>query len=190
MKVEKINAYTAGFKSYLRSRIELHNKYKYEALQNWHDNWDISAPDFHTRYNNSLHSKTSANLWGGSKDSAKSVMLQFIKENDQFIRMAFKDLFDEGKDLGLRWNRFVFHLDDMLIGLQQKDKLTNTHFHDKSMVSVYLSFQYPEKYCIWEYSNFEKAMRALESRDIPKDMETERYYKSLRGIYKIGRAHV
>ena len=82
-------------------------------------------------------------------------------------------------------NRFIYHLDEMLLLLQEKDRKQNTHYHDKHMVCFYLAMQYPDKYCLWDYASFYPTMMLLESRNIPSEVETERYYKSLRGIYQI-----
>ena len=182
MKVEKINAYLKAYKFHLSKLSSLDHLYRYECQLHWQQNWNNGKDSFLTNYENSLQSTISNHLWGGSKDSAKSVMIELININEQFIKQAFEDLLDETKTLALRMDRFVYHIDDVLSLLQQKDRKQNAHHHGKFMLCVYLTFEYPNLYCLWDYSNFYKMMVKIDSRNIPLDVETERYFKSIRGM--------
>jgi hypothetical protein len=185
MKLEKINAITYDYKYYLKGLHELDHKYRYEAQQEWQMHWNLEAVDLKDMFSRSLTSKTSARLWGGSKDSAKSVMEKMIDVNAQFIKMAFHDLFDESKDIALRMNRFIFHLDDVRQTIEQRDHRINTHYHDKTMICVYLMLEMPLRYSLWNYPVFEKVMQKVDSRNIPHEAETERYFKSMRALYNV-----
>ncbi len=73
----------------IKSEIERYKKiivtadygelYKWEALQNFHENWDIEATDFKTMYDNSFHNKDTNNLWANPHWFPKAVMLKFIE---------------------------------------------------------------------------------------------------------------
>ena len=62
--------------------------------------------DFAQMFNESFKSQISNSLWGGSVNSAKSVMLTFIENNKEYVRSMFKDLYNEDRDINMRINRF------------------------------------------------------------------------------------
>lgn len=183
MKVDKINAYKDVFKEHLKVTQTYNELYKYECLKNFQDHWDLGALDLKTMYDKSLTSNISARLWGGSQNSAKSVMLQFLEINKEFVRTMFRDLYNEDKDLGLRISRFKFHCSQMLEEVQQGGSKLNHHFHNDEEVSVYLAFNAPEKYNLFNYGPFNVMMNRLEAKNIPQEFEIERYFKLCKGLY-------
>jgi len=186
MKVANINIEKERFKSYLSTQVEYSQKYIYENLEYFKYNWDLSDLDLPTLYNKSLSSKISGRLWGGSKDSAKSMMLRFIDLNKEFVRSMFRNLFDEDKELVMRLNRFGFHCDQMLAEIQEKDKTADVHFHENGkMVAFYLCFNDPMNYTLFDYNAFKTTMQKLESRSIPEPFEVERYFKLSNGLCKL-----
>ncbi|MBT8232872.1 MAG: hypothetical protein KJN84_09600, partial [Bacteroidia bacterium] len=180
-----IKKYAESFKSHLKTSETLDNLYKYENLTNFRAHWDIDELDFYEMYNKSFQSKMSNVLWGGSRNSAKSIMLEFIKLNKEFCRSMFKDLFDERKDLAMRINRFVFHCDQMLLELQNTTDKYVSHKHNPSVVSLYLCFNDPAQYCIIDHNKYSKALHLLEARSIPEFFELERSLKLSKGLLNI-----
>jgi len=183
MKVDKINAYKDVFKEHLLVTQTYNELYKYECLAHFQKNWKLDELDLKTMYDASLSSNISARLWGGSTNSAKSVMLQFIDQNKEFVRSMFRDLYNEDKDLGLRISRFKYHCSQMLSELQQKGLKINHHMHNDAEVSVYLAFNAPDKYNIFNYAPFNIMMNRLEAKNIPQEFEIERYFKLCKGLY-------
>ena len=185
MKVDKINAYKEVFREHLEIPQSYNELYKYECLQNFEANWDLSALDLKTNYDNAFQSKISARLWGGSQNSAKEVMLLFLEMDKEFVRSMFRDLYNEDKDLGMRINRFVFHCDQMLEQLQAKQPKWTTHFHGESEVALYLAFNNPQVYPLFSYSPFANMMQRLEVKSVPESYELERYFKLCKGLYTL-----
>lgn len=185
MKVDKINAYKDLFKEHLVITQDYNELYKYECLQHFSDNWSLDELDLATMFDKSLTSNISARLWGGSTNSAKSVMLQFIALNKEFVRSMFRDLYNEDKDLGLRINRFIFHCDELLSQLQQKETKLNYHHHSDQELSVYLAFKFPAKYNLFNYGPFSIMMNRLEAKNVPQEFEVERFFKLCKGLYSI-----
>lgn len=183
MKVSIINNYIDRFKTYLSTNQELSNIFYFEIINNWKTNWNLEGTNLSKSYNDSLQSKVSARLWGGSLNSPKSMMIQLMDKEEEFIRSSFRDLFNEALDLGLRLDRFGFHIDQVFKPLQSKDPKLVSHFHnDRAILCLYLALEYPDKYCLFNYPDFYKMMEVFESRNIPSHIEVERYYKSCRGI--------
>ena len=183
MKVTLINEYKDKFKSTISGHTDISNTFYFDIIQNWQDNWKIEGRGLAEIYDSSLQSKVSARLWGGSVNSPKSMMIQLIKEDEDFMRSTFRDLFNENLDLGLRLDRFGFHTDQVFRPMQGKDPKLVSHFHnDRSILCLYLALEYPDRYCLFDFPSFHKMMIKFESRNIPTKVEVERYYKSCRGI--------
>ncbi|MBK9257440.1 MAG: hypothetical protein IPM42_18405 [Saprospiraceae bacterium] len=186
MKVERIRYYIDEFIKTIQKANPINDLHFEEVVLNWQNHWDLKSSPLSKTYTNSLNSKISAEIWGGSRYSPKSMMILMIDTNEEFMRSAFSDLFNENKELALRIERFRFHCDEILEVIQAKDKKINTHYHeDKKNILMYLVMEYPENYCFWNYDNFFKMMKKLESINIPTEVETERYYKSCRAIYNL-----
>lgn len=183
MKVDKINAYKEVFKNHLTITQNYNELYKYECLQNFQTHWDLGALDLKTVYDKSYSSNISGRLWGGSTNSPKSIMLKFMDMDKEFVRSMFRDLYNEDKDLGMRINRFKFHCDQLLEKLQETEQQWNDHFHTDEEVALYLAFQYPKTYNLYNYGPFSIMMQRLELKNIPEDYQSERYFKLCKGLY-------
>jgi len=183
MKVALINAYKDVFKKHLEITQDYHELYKYECLKNFQDNWDLGELDLYTTFDKSFKSKISGRLWGGSKNSAKSLMLKFIEMDKEFVRSMFRDLYNEDKDIAMRVNRFNFHCEQLLDQLMLQNKKINDHQQSEDIVAMYLAFQYPQTYNLFSYGAFEIMMNRLELKDIPQSFELDRYFKLCKGLY-------
>jgi len=185
MKVKLIEEQAQKFQVYLEQAQDYPEMYKYENLHNFRANWDIEADDFYTMFDESFKSRISNSLWGGSVNSAKSVMLLFIENNPEYVRSMFRDLFNEDKDLSLRVNRFSFHCDEMMEQLGNSRSKPVSHKHNPAVLTVYLCFNDPTLYTIVQYPSFVRVMKLLENQDVPHEFELERIFKLCRGLYKI-----
>lgn len=186
MKVERILHYKTLFHQHLLDSDDHSFEHYFEAQANWQKYWHILGEDLATTYDEALQSKISAHLWGGQKNSPKSVMIEMIRHNEIFMRSAFKDLFEDEKDLGLRLDRFAFHCDEVFYSMMYNSNRLSTHHHgDRRYSTLYLTFQFPDKYGLWDYSTMQQTLEKLESRNIPQEVEIERYFKSQRALYNI-----
>jgi len=74
---------------------------------------------------------------------------------------------NEEKDLNLRINRFLHHIDQMLMIVQRKDMKASTHYHaDLRIVFVYLAFCFPEKYPLYDGFNFSQYLMKVEKNTV------------------------
>lgn len=185
MKVNLINEYKEKFKQRLVQSYDYDESYKYECLQQYKNHWDLDALALEEVYDQSFQSSISGRLWGGSKNSAKEIMLRFIQHNREFMRSAFRDLYADYKDVSLRINRFISHCDEMLDELKKTDKKLNNHYHDKKIVSVYLAFHNPMEYNIFDFLDFKRMMLRLEAKNLPMEFEIERFFKLSKGLFTI-----
>lgn len=160
--------------------------YKWVALKNFQDNWDINADDLKSVYDRSFYSKDSNNLWANPHWFPKAVMLRFIEYKKEAVRQMFQDLFNESEVIEKRIERFVFYCDNLLKEIYSFDKSMKNHFHDgQRMVTVYLAFRYPDRYAIYKYTEFKTFMELVRAKDIPSTGEYERFFKVVRTLNNI-----
>jgi len=186
MKVNLINKYKDKWKKHLLTDSSEEGLYKYENLHNFRKRWDLSELDLSSMYAGSLKSSISGRLWGGTVDSPRSVMLQFIEHNKEYVRSAFRDLYNENKDLSMRVNRFSFHCDQLLEQVRTVSEKTDQHYHESpQMTFLYLCFNDPDRYPLYNYPQFSHALELFETKSIPEKFEVERFYKLTKAIYTI-----
>lgn len=170
MKVQLIKDYITRYTSYLSELEHIDHAYLWHAQDHFIDHWDIEELGFETMFENSFQSSKSQRLWKRENYFPKEMMLKLIQLEKETMRSIFKDLLNEDKDLNLRVNRFIHHIDQMLQVIQRKDTKASTHFHsDLKMVFVYLSFCYPTIYTLYDESNFLSFLEKVGARKIPRN---------------------
>ena len=179
MNLKKIEESIESYKLYLSQLTEEYpQSFKWECLKNYKDRWNEESADMEMMYRQSFKSQISVSLWGGSRNSPKSAMLQMIKTNPDYARIMFRDLFDERKELHMRMDRFSFHCDQLMEEVQKTDSKFSQHRHDNyRIISLYLCFNDPENYCIYNYKAFKKYMEFLEVQKLPEEFEVNRFFK-------------
>lgn len=186
MNLQKIQDYIILFKKHLKGRDKEAVLYKWESLQNWKQNWDLGAEDLTAMYNQSLQNTETVRLWKDRQYYPKEIFLLFCKLQPDYIKFAFDDLFNEEKSVDGRMDRFVFYCDELLVAYKEKYplKIENNHYHHYRMISLYLTFQYPTQYTLYDFDLFKHTLINLGSRDIPKLNDIERFFKICRTLGK------
>jgi hypothetical protein len=155
--------------------------YKWECLKTFQDNWDIDAENFLEMYYSSFYHEKVVKLWKDHFYLPKEIMMEFIKIDAKRCQNMFKDLYNESVDVEKRIRLFISHCDDLLLELQKTKSKADNHFHaDHRMISVYLSFRYPEMYSIFSYYEFRDFMKKMNASDIPRENEIGRFFKLMR----------
>ena len=186
MNLKKIEEYISKYKEYLKAeQVDYKEIYKWECLENFKNNWNEEKQDLASIYEQSFRSKYSGFLWGGRRNSARSAMLEMINHNPEFIRDMFRDLFNEKREVLLRMDRFAFHCDQVMQEIRKNRPKMQPHFHDRfKILSLYLTFNKPEEYCIFDYKEFKKFAELIEIRELPQDFEIVRFFKITRTLSK------
>ena len=79
-------------------------KYKWEAVKWFQDNWDVKAPDFAEMLSRSLD--RTFNLLASVNNLPKGMIVGFAKAAPEEVRAMFIALFDESKDVFERMDAF------------------------------------------------------------------------------------
>ena len=138
-----VEEYKADFKENIP--LEL---YKWEAVKNFQDNWDLNAEDFPAMLSRSL-SKTE-NLLASMNNYPRRMIKQFAQRFPQDVKSLFVALYDETVNLKERIDAFIAGIEQ--IHMKWDGKEAKNHYHTFNVVSTYLWLRYPDKYYIYKPS--------------------------------------
>ncbi len=132
-------------------------KFKWEAIKCFKDNWNVNAENFAEMLSHSLY-KTRSLLDSGYRYPRRMIEI-FAEEYPEDVRAMFIDLFDESKDIMARISDFK---DKSTIILEKHGKDKN-HYQDENSISVYLWLNNPEKYVIYKFGVVKAVSDKLQS---------------------------
>lgn len=166
ISIDKLDAVLEGYKSYFPEHWN-DEKYKWEAVKWFQDNWDIDASDFAEMLNNSL-SRTD-NLLTNANNFPKGMIVGFAQAAPEEVRSMFMDLFDESKDVYERISTFKEKSVEML---NKYGNGAKSHYQNENAISTYLWLRYPDKYYIYKFN---------EAKEVALELEFD--YKFKKGAY-------
>lgn len=133
-------------------------KYKWEAVKHFQDNWDVNAPDFADMLERSL-AKT-YNLLASRNNFPAGMIVGFAKTAPEEVRSMFIALFDESRDYYERVNEFKMQ---SLILLEKYGDGAGQHYQNENAVTTYLWLRYPDRYYIYKLGEVKKAADELDA---------------------------
>lgn len=133
-------------------------KYKWEAVKCFQDNWDIHAADFEGMLSQSL-SKTS-NLLASTNNFPAGMIIEFAHAAPEEVRAMYMDLFDESKDVLERIESFKKQSNILLKKYKSSAK---QHYQHENAITTYLWLRYPDKYYVYKYSEARSVSNKLGS---------------------------
>ena len=183
MVLDIINSKLVSYKKHIQDTSEYKSLFKWDAIKQFQDNWDINADDFKQMYEESFSKNVATRLWEGENFFPKQAMLTLLDYDQEKVRAMFRNLLNEEKDIEARIEFFIFDCNTLRNEILKTNPEFTNHYHgDYAMISIYLSFKYPEKYSIYKYDEFKQFMEAVKSKSIPTDKEITRFFKVMRTI--------
>ena len=149
---EVIAAYKKYFPTHIGDEI-----YKWKAVKQFQDKWDIDAPDFIEMFWEATSSFD--NLLTSLNHFPRGMVKGMYESEPETVRQMFRDLFDESQPLADRVNRFRSE-SDRIREQYWPDKM---HYQDFNSISTYLWARFPDKYYIYKYSEVRATTRVLKS---------------------------
>ena len=132
--------------------------YKWKAVKQFQDNWDVNASDFSEMLSRSL--EKTYNLLASANNFPKVMMSEFAKAVPEEVRAMFIALFDESRDVFERMDEFK-HQSSVL--LEKYGNGAAQHYQYENAISTYLWLRYPDKYYIYKFSEVKTVASELES---------------------------
>lgn len=186
MQLHRIREYIEAYRKWLPSQAARERLYYWESQRIWQEHWDLEAPDLRTVYDRSLDNSQTRRLWKREAYEPKRMLLEFLEMESEFVRPMFKDLFDESKSVDGRADRFVFYCDQLLEQYRKAHPLAidTRHYHGDGyeMISLYLAFQYPDRYAPYQADRFLQLLQAVGAHNIPPVGDFARHCKVMRTL--------
>ncbi len=132
--------------------------YKWKAVKQFQDNWDVNASDFSEMLSRSL--EKTYNLLASANNFPKGMMSEFAKAAPEEVRAMFIALFDESRDVFERMDEFK-HQSSVL--LEKYGNGAAQHYQYENAISTYLWLRYPDKYYIYKFSEVKTVASEFES---------------------------
>jgi 5-methylcytosine-specific restriction protein B len=164
---EIIRQYKANFE-----RINGEEIYKWKAVKQFQDNWNIDAADIATMikisFGKALNMLSSVNYF------PVKMLEAFAEKEPDTVREMFTSLYDENIGLDTRIGNFRKLSESILHKYWNADK---HHYQDMHAISVYLAFKYPEKYYIYKAKVFKRFAQAMGISDTVHGSSIEKLQK-------------
>ena len=155
---ERLQAILVEYKEAFVSQQWGNEKYKWEAVKHFQDNWDVNAPDFAEMLERSL-AKT-YNLLASLNNFPAGMITGFAKSAPEEVRALFVGLFDEGKDYFERIEAFKLGSSALL---EKYGGDAGQHYQTENAITTYLWLRYPDRYYIYKYGEVRKVAEELGS---------------------------
>lgn len=159
---EKLQEAIAAYKKNFSKHWPEEN-YKWEAIQQFQEHWNIDAPDFSAMFEEAT-SKT-YNLLASYNYFPRGMILKYAAERPEQVRSLFRDLYDESQPLTSRINHFARAMDTLH---QEIGGTAKNHFQKTNAITTYLWLRYPDNYYIYKYSIYKDVAQFLNNDFIPK----------------------
>lgn len=143
-------------------------KYKWQAVKWFQDNWDINASDFGSMFDHATN-KTD-NLLASNQNYPKGVILSLASDFPSETRQMFVDLYDENIALETRVNSFKTKATELVDKHNDlhPDEIWNNSYQQENAISTYLWLRYPDKYYIYKYTEYKAVVDKLGCPDLIK----------------------
>lgn len=152
-------------------------KYKWEAVMCFQNNWNVNASNFADMLARSL-SKT-GNLLASINNFPARMIIAFAETAAEEVRAMFIALFDESNDIYERINAFKIKSS---ILLEKYGNGAGQHYQHENAISTYLWLRFPNKYYIYKFSEIKAVADVLES---DYRFKKGAYADNIRNFYKL-----
>lgn len=128
-------------------------RYKWEAIQCFQNNWNIDAENFAEMLERAL-AKT-YNLLTSQSTFAKAMIIYLAAKDRTAVRDMFVDLYNENTNVAERIEAFISRAVDLFEKTKDSaNEKMKQHFQSQKAVGIYLFLRYPEKYFIYQYEKY------------------------------------
>ena len=131
-------------------------KFKWEAVKCFQENWKIDAPDFRLMLERSL--SCAGSLLNSRNNFPEKMIEGFAEKAPEEVRLMFINLFDESSDLLDRIASFKSKSEELLAKYWEAGK---SHYQDENTISIYLWLKYPDQYYIYKFGAVRTAAEVL-----------------------------
>lgn len=147
MNQKTIKTYIQAYKDHFEY-ISQQELYKWKAVKQFQDHWNIDAVDFSEMLRESLKKVT--NLMDAGRYFPKRMLIKNSLINPEEIRQLFYGLFNEEDDL----NQRILNFQESFQLINRKNFGEDNPYQDPRAIVVYLTLRYPERYYFYKFGMF------------------------------------
>ena len=151
-------------------------RYKWQAIKCFQDNWDIDAEDFAGMLKKAL--ADTGNLLASAMNFPRGMMEFFAEKAPNEVRGMFIELFDESQEIVARILKFKEKAQELLETYGDESK--PNHYQNEHAITIYLWLKYPDKYYIYKYT---VAKRASQKLDAGYEFKIGIFEQNMRNFY-------
>lgn len=138
--IESLKFAISQYKKEFDDKIWPNEKFKWEAIQHFQDNWNIDAENFSEMLFESLSG--AEKLLNSVNNYPIAMIKNYAEVAKEEVRLMFKELYDERKDIFLRITNFKLKANDLL---KRYSKREDKHYQNENAISIYLWLRYPDR---------------------------------------------
>jgi len=161
MNQQLIKTYIQAYKSQF-AEISKQELYKWQAVKQFQDNWDIDAPDFYAMLSVAL--SQTFNLLDSGLYYPKRMLLESAKVQPETVRALFKALYNEDTNLFER----IEHFRTVIKEIVQDNFEVKNDYQDHRAIMVYLVLKYPDRYFFYKFGMFKDFVAKIDYSYQPK----------------------
>lgn len=138
-------------------------RYKWKAIGSYRRDWNIEEKDFASMFKQAFYE--ARNMLMGSRYFAYQMVIEFAEKDPERVRSLFRLLYNEERPLSERYEEFRDGFKEYTRSLKHGDEKEKNSYQDLHAISLYLTFEYPEKYYIYKksvYDEFKKRVGFVE----------------------------
>lgn len=180
MRVGAIQEWIVQFQDHLSQRADL--PAIWEISTHFERNWDPKTENISEMFSRSLHSLQCRSYWKRDRYEPRENMILLMECQADFMRQAFRELFDESIEIGVRIDRFIFYCDQVLIQFRKENprSVVNNHNQDYEIIALYLALHQPTLYAPYQFHSFRSICKLFEAMPIPEVDDLPRYFKLIK----------
>lgn len=122
--------------------------YKWKAIKQFQDNFDLEASDFHGILDVSL--RKTGNLLDSQNYFPRGMLLENAEKSPEEVRALFRELYTEEEDISTR----ILNFQTQFKSLSYNNFGKKNDYQDHRSINVYLTLKYPERYYFYKYNVF------------------------------------
>ena len=134
--------------------VDKQERYKWQAVAWYKQHWDLDATDFAQMV--TVAFEKADNLLASGMYYAYKMLTEFANADPEKVREIFRTLYDESIPFADRYDTFRGECDSYIKQLKAQTGKDYNHYQDLHAISVYLFFEYPEKYFIYKSTMYTK----------------------------------
>lgn len=188
MQIKKLRELFDRYRNFLQSpKGSLRLPY-WETQKVFQEQWDLGDEDLAGMIDRSLQNQSTRRIWKRDHWEPKRMLLEFARQEPDYLKQALRDLFNEEKQIEGRTTRFLFYADELMDLYRNANPRridTGHYLEDYEFIFSLLAFRFPEHYAPYPARAFKSLLTQTLAPNVPPSHDLERFTKVTRTLYTL-----